>query len=412
MKIVNIDDSYSGKRLDRFLIGTFPRCSKNLIYRLIRQKKIKINNKKCDEKYILKQGDKIYFYISDLLYHQMLEGNKKELGNLESINGGSEDEKKHSEKNEIQDPDLNRKRQSNNDVDFFLLILYEDDSIIILQKPSSMVVHEDLQEKKWVLQRFLFNYLNFNYLNFNGDYFEHSKKTEILKNTFKNKNSYKEIDKKNIVETDFTRTTEEEILFPPSPVHRLDRNTEGAVIFAKTYRAFIEASELIKRHKVQKEYIAIVYGRINNEKKFTLNLIKDSEKNIVRVQNSPDSKIAITLVQPLAFSKETTLVRVIIETGRTHQIRITLANNGTPIVGDSKYGIKRQFADFQKRYDIREQMLFAYSIKFPKLDNSSIQALSNKRICAKLPDIWLNIFEKEFGFSETEFEELLQNLRK
>ena len=407
MKIVNIDDSYAGKRLDRFLIGAFPRCSKNLIYRLIRQKKIKINNKKCDEKYILKQGDKIYFYISDLLYHQMQGGNIKEKGNLESINGGLGDEKQNIEKNEIQDPDLNRKRQSNSDVDFFLLILYEDDSIIILQKPSSMVVHEDLQEKKWVLQRFLFNYLNFD-----GEYFAHSKKPEILKDTFNSQNSYKGIDKKNAVKTDFVRTTEKEILFPPSPVHRIDRNTEGVVIFAKTYRAFIEASELIKRHKLQKEYIAIVYGRINNEKKFTLNLIKDSEKNIVRVQNSPDSKKAITLVQPLAFSKETTLVRVIIETGRTHQIRITLANNGTPIVGDSKYGSKRQFADFQKRYNIKEQMLFAYSIKFPELDNSSIQALSNKRICAKLPDIWLNIFKKEFGISETEFEELLQNLRK
>lgn len=363
MKTIEINETYSGKRLDRFLISYFMNCSKNYIFKLLRLKKIKVNNVRVDDKYILKSGDLIQLYVSDSQYETMQNGTFVEKDN-------------RLEKNNIQ-------KYSD---DFFLLIKYEDNSCLIVQKPLDMVVIEDEKEKKWVLTNFVRNYFY----------------RDDLKQPINNENNLNN-DKK------------EPANFNISPVHRIDRNTTGLVIFAKTYQSFKDFTELFKKRKIEKEYLAIVHGKLLFPKKIVLSLSKDEQENIVKVDEQnlkENSKISITNVTPLAITDEATLIRATIETGRTHQIRITLANTGHPVINDIKYGNKKLYENFSKKYGISYMFLLAYSLKFEDNLPDSIQNLSGKRIYANLPYFWEKILNNHFKISKNKLEELLENLRK
>ncbi|MFN3410785.1 MAG: RluA family pseudouridine synthase [Exilispira sp.] len=369
MKEIIIDDSYCGKRLDRFLTGYFKNCSKNYIYKLIREKKIKVNKTKVDIKYILKKNDCIQIYISEKQYTQMLHGKTIFSSSIPSII-----EKKEDSFQEISRLDnLNEEMYNEQlyiDNQYFLLVIYEDDSVIIIQKPIDMVVVEDEREKKWILTNFVRSYF---------------------------------------------RNNQKDTQFKISPVHRIDRNTTGLVIFAKKYLAFKDLTEVFKRRMIEKEYLAIVVGELLLPKTIVINLSKDEKKYmmIVDKNNSEnDSKQAITIVNPLIVTKEATLVRVKIETGRTHQIRVTLASSGHPIINDIKYGQKKFFENFVDKYNIKTILLLAYSIKFSRQLPESISKLSGKRFNTILPDFWKDILNKHFNISEETLKTLIENSRK
>lgn len=123
-------------------------------------------------------------------------------------------------------------------------------------------------------------------------------------------------------------------------VHRLDRNVNGVMIFAKTSKAASRLSDQIRRRVVQKKYLAVVHGNVQKPGKLTHYLKKDSSTNMVRIV-SPDekgAKQAILSYTPLAQSGNYSLLLVDLETGRPHQIRVQLTEEGFPIAGDSKYG--------------------------------------------------------------------------
>ncbi len=357
MKIIKVDENYSGKRLDRFLIAYFKNCSKNFIYKLLRLKKIKINGKKEDEKYILKKDDLIQIYVSDEQYQTMLSSSQEE------------------ETKKIKDKNIDESSYP-----YFLSILYEDESVLIVQKPTDMVVLEDQKEKEYVLQNFVRRYL-------------------IAKDS----------DEK------YYDSNSEKAKFLPSAVHRIDRNTAGLVMFAKKYQSFVDLTELIKKREIEKEYLAIVYGQLLLPKKVTIHIKKNEKENLVFVNENfkdEETKIAITDITPLIITKEATLVRAKIETGRTHQIRVTMANSGHPIINDFKYGEKRLYSQFTKKYNINSMLLLAYSLKFSSNLAQSIKNLSNLRVKAVLPLIWKEILQKHFNISEGKLEELIESLRK
>lgn len=350
MRIIEIDESYSGKRLDRFLIAYFKKCSRNLIFKLLRLKKIKVNGKKVDPKYLLNKNDIIQFYISEQQFSSMI---------------------KAEDKNEFDD--------------YFLKVAYEDDQTLIVQKPFDVVVIEDEEEKKWVLTNFVRAYLE-------------------DKNRFDN-----------LIDNIKDNMTENLANFKPSPVHRIDRNTSGLVIFAKTYNAFIDLTQLFKKRRIEKEYLAIVSGRLMVAKRVELKLNKDEKENIVKIDDdnlNSISKTAITNIEPILVTQEATLVRATIETGRTHQIRVTLSNSGHPIINDVKYGQKKQFEQFSQKYNIDKMLLLAYSIRFDDNLPLSISKLNGLRVSASIPYFWERILKDHFNLSIYKLEELLQNLRK
>ena len=137
----------------------------------------------------------------------------------------------------------------------------------------------------------------------------------------------------------------------PGIVHRLDKNTSGAIIIAKNDVAHIKLTDMLKNHEIEKTYIALVRGIIK-ENEATINIpiarsISDRKKMAV----ARNGKEAITHFKVLkrSYENDCTLLEVKIETGRTHQIRVHLSYIGHPVIGDdvysngkNKWGIKGQ----------------------------------------------------------------------
>ena len=121
----------------------------------------------------------------------------------------------------------------------------------------------------------------------------------------------------------------------PGIVHRLDKDTSGIIVVAKNDKAHINLSEQIKNHEVKKTYIAIVRGVVK-ENQATINMpIGRSEKDRKKMAVTKKGKEAITHFKVLKRFEDYTVLEVNIETGRTHQIRVHLAQIGYPIIGDS-----------------------------------------------------------------------------
>lgn len=123
-------------------------------------------------------------------------------------------------------------------------------------------------------------------------------------------------------------------------VHRLDRNVSGVMLFAKTSKGASRLSEAIREGKVEKEYHAVVHGILKNGGALRHYLVRDEATNRTEVFDTPRSgaKEARLQYEVVKAGKETTLVRIQLETGRSHQIRAQFAAIGHPLLGDIKYG--------------------------------------------------------------------------
>ena len=153
----------------------------------------------------------------------------------------------------------------------------------------------------------------------------------------------------------------EENAFTPALCNRIDRNTGGIVIAAKTAEALRVMNQKIKDREMDKRYLAIVEGTPKPAKGSLKGyLFKDAKKNRVFVSNTPQpgSKSCQTNYRVLASEKGLSLVECELITGRTHQIRAQFAHAGHPLLGDGKYG------KLDKRFDRTYQALYSYKLTF------------------------------------------------
>lgn len=154
----------------------------------------------------------------------------------------------------------------------------------------------------------------------------------------------------------------------PGIVHRLDRDTSGVILIARNQRYFEYLKKLFQNHLVQKNYLALVFGKLKNEKGIIEKPISLKAGTTKRtVHGGKMTKEAITeykVIKTYEFINEKgnakyfSLLRVMPRTGRTHQIRIHLASIGHSIVGDSLYGAK------ENSFGLKRQFLHAESVEF------------------------------------------------
>ena len=204
-----------------------------------------------------------------------------------------------------------------------LTILYEDEHILLVDKRPGLVVHPDETERVNTLITHIQAYL-------------YQKKEW---------------------------SPYQEGAFAPSLCNRIDRNTGGIVIAAKTAEGLRVMNQKIRDRELKKYYLCIVHGTLPRPAgRLEGYILKDEAKKQVTVSSRPrpGAKTAVTLYETLAVRNGLSLVRCQLITGRTHQIRAQFAAAGHPLLGDGKYGSERQ----NKRYGRSYQALYSYRLEF------------------------------------------------
>ena len=233
-------------------------------------------------------------------------------------------------------------------------IVYEDENIMLLNKRPGVSVHEDEDSKVNTLIAHVQAYLYQK-----GEY-----------------------------------NPKDEQSFAPALCNRIDRNTGGIVIAAKTAEALRVMNEKIKLREIDKFYLAAVHG-IPKKREDTLTgyLLKDEKLNKVRVYDSNPprgAKNIITKYKVVAERGSDALIEVELLTGRTHQIRAHMAHIGHPLVGDGKYGVNK--GDRANGYKF--QALYSYKLRFCfKGEKTVLEYLNGKEFSIPKKDIY---FTEEF----------------
>ncbi len=187
---------------------------------------------------------------------------------------------------------------------------------------------------------------------------------------------------------------ETENTFVPALCNRIDQNTGGMVIIAKTAPALRVMNEKIKKREITKKYLCATEGYPPKASGTLENFIeKDSERNQVKVydkRRSAESLTAITKYKVFEKLGTIALVEAELITGRTHQIRAQFAHNGFPLVGDVKYGVRsRQTVQY------KHQALYSYKLTFDfETDAGVLEHLKGRTFTVK------NVpFLEELGFN-------------
>ena len=206
-------------------------------------------------------------------------------------------------------------------------LIYEDDYILVLNKPSGMVVNISDTSPGETLQ----NYTQ-------------EKLAKELADADKESDFYKR----------------------GGLVHRIDKETSGVVVAAKDEETFVSLQVQFKGREVEKEYVALIFGKLDEEKIEISAPIGRSPRNRTKMAIVSDGKEAVTTVEQaeerVVDGEVLSLVRAFPKTGRTHQIRVHLAALNHPIVGDDLYAGKRRSVISRKIFG--RLMLHAHKITF------------------------------------------------
>lgn len=224
--------------------------------------------------------------------------------------------------------------------DIPLDIVYEDEDIIVINKPQGMVVHPAAGNEKGTLVNALMHHCKGNLSAING-------------------------------------------VIRPGIVHRIDKDTSGLLICAKTNEAHLSLAAQLKERKPLRKYVALVNGNIKEDEGTIDKPIDRNVRDRKKMAVVQGGREAVTHYRVLERFGRYTLVECILETGRTHQIRVHMASIGHSIVGDKTYGVKKE------KFNLTGQLLHARTIGFKHPKTGQVMEFSSQ-----IPSYFAEILEK------------------
>lgn len=237
-------------------------------------------------------------------------------------------------------------------------IVYEDDDLLVVAKPAGLLTHpETATDRETLIDQILY------YLYEKGQY-----------------------------------TPDAQSTFTPAVCNRLDRNTSGIVIAGKTLRAVQAVNAAIKNKHLEKYYLTLVSGVIDQAGEIDLYLSKDESRNQVRTSTTEKAgyRKALTKYRPVANTADMTLLELQLITGKTHQIRAHLQAIGHPVLGDRKYGDAVANTALKGKFAISNQCLHAQRIVW-KEKEGLLAYLYGKEMKAPLPKQMQAVCDTMFG---------------
>ena len=352
-----------GQRLDKYLKRRLPQAPSSFIYKMLRKKNITLRGKKADGSEKIEEGDSVIFYLSD----ETIEKFSDPVSSSGRKTDAGEDERAFRQLQPLLGSSP---------------VLYEDEDILIVIKPAGILSQkaapDDLSMNEW-----LRGYLG-------------QKKTNSV-----------------------SAVTNAASGFRPSVCNRLDRNTGGILLCAKSLQGSRDLSAAIRDRLIRKTYRMVVHGKLTSAGIIDKDLVKDrqsnqvsavdpavsnapsgqaglaffSENQILRTKNGTVLKVrgkkgdkhelvsrhAVTVYRPVLSGNRASLVEADLITGRSHQLRVHMASIGHPILFDPRYGSREldrpmyrlvpvpsgnTKADGQRKN--RGQLLWCTQIQFPE----------------------------------------------
>lgn len=310
-----IQENDADQRVDKFIQKTMKTMPKSLMYKYIRNKKIKVNRKRCEISQRLQAGDSMQCFIAEEFFESVDQGDWTFL-------------------------------QVHGNVD----VLYEDQDILIVNKAKGLLAHSDQSGVQDNLADRILHYLY----------------------------EKKEYD------------PQKEQSFTPALCHRIDRNTQGIVIAAKNAAALRAMNEHIRNRDVVKKYLCIAQGIFTKKEDHVILYHRKEEGNradIVDCETTGYKKME-SRYRIIDQGRMYALLEVELLSGKSHQIRAMMGYLKHPLVGDVKYGAKK---DSHATY----QELCAYRVEFHFSDDSRLAQLNGRVVELKQVDL-MKRYEKDY----------------
>ncbi|MCD8130710.1 MAG: RluA family pseudouridine synthase [Lachnospiraceae bacterium] len=326
MQEIIVAPHQANQRLDKLLQKLLPGAERGFLFKMLRKKNITLNGRKAQGNEMVSLEDRIQFYFSEETFHKF---------------GGKQDA--YRAENTLR-PYLEACAALKD-----ITVIYEDHNVIICNKPSG-VLSQKAKENDMSVNEWLIGYL--------------------LR----------------------TKQIDSEILasFKPSVCNRLDRNTSGLMLLGKTLSGSQHLSRWIKGRNIRKFYRLFALGKVTEPFYVRGYLTKDERTNRVSVSDKPvpGGEFIETRCTPLKVYGDISYLEVELLTGKPHQIRAHLSGLGHPLIGDYKYGRREINETFRRAFGVESQLLHAYRLEFPLIEDEDFAGLSRAVFYAPEPEVF------------------------